>query len=465
MYTQIIWAMLPEIFLTAMACLILLSDAFIKQRFAWVNYTIATMTMLSTAGCAAIFYNAHTVASMGLVFDNTTAVIKVALCVLAGVAFIYSKQYMKTRTLFKGEYFVLYLFSILGMMVLISSNNFLTLYLGIELFSLPIYALIAFHKDNRFSLEAALKYFIMGAIASGILLYGVSLLYGVTGNISFEPSMLAIKNISVFKFSLVFIVVGLFFKLGLIPFHMWLPDVYEGSPTSSSIFIATAPKIAVTVALYRVLMGTYVELFADWQNIIIILSVLSIGFGNVVAIVQDNLKRMLAYSTIANMGFAILGIATKEFSVVMFYVIAYAIMYLGVFGIVLLLSRDGIEFDKLDDFRGLGASRPWLAIIMLILMFSLVGIPPMIGFYAKFLVLNAIINKGFVGLAILALLFSIVGVFYCLRLVKIMFFEQEEYSLPNNAVSCGGVVLLTINGLVVLILGVLPCLLLNLLSN
>lgn len=183
------------------------------------------------------------------------------------------------------------------------------------------------------------------------------------------------------------------------------------------------------------------------------------------AIVQDNLKRMLAYSTIANMGFAILGIATKEFSVVMFYVIAYAIMYLGVFGIVLLLSRDGIEFDKLDDFRGLGASRPWLAIIMLILMFSLVGIPPMVGFYAKFLVLNAIINKGFVGLAILALLFSVVGVFYCLRLVKIMFFEQEECSLPNNAVSCGEVVLLTINGLVVLILGVLPCLLLNLLSN
>ena len=278
MYTQIAWAMLPEIFLMTVACIVLLSDAFLNKKSALINYTLAIAAMFGT-GCCSICFWKNNIAGMGLIFDQHTAVIKAVICLLSSVIFILAKAYMQRRQLFRGEYFVLYLFSVLGMMLLVSSNNFLVLYLGLELFSLPLYALIALDQKSSIALEAAIKYFIMGALTSGVFLYGVSLLYGVTGDVAFAKSAIAAENILVFKFSLIFILVGLFFKLGLFPFHMWLPDVYTDAPTSVGGFIATAPKIAVFSVLYRVLMGPYRELLSDWLHIIIMLAILSIGFG------------------------------------------------------------------------------------------------------------------------------------------------------------------------------------------
>jgi NADH-quinone oxidoreductase subunit N len=297
----------------------------------------------------------------------------------------------------------------------------------------------------------------MGALASGILLYGISLLYGASSDITFVTMPIAVERLMVFKFSMVFILTGLFFKLGLMPFHMWLPDVYEGAPTSVTALLATAPKIAVAVVVGRFLFSTYASIITDWQHIIIVLAVLSIGFGNLIAIVQNNIKRMLAYSTIANIGFAILGFMIKEpfgFAAAMFYVVSYSIMYLGIFGVLLLLSKDDITFIELEDFNGLWIRYPWLAVALLLLLFALVGIPPFAGFYAKFLVLKMLMEHGFVDLAILAVVFSVIGVFYCLKIVKAIFFEcAVTYPLKQSISPFGGLVL-ACNCLVVVFLGI-----------
>lgn len=422
MYKQIVWALRPEIFLLAMAGMILLLDACLKKKFAWINYALAIIAMLG-AGCISICCWENSMAIMGLVFNQQTVIIKAVICVLASAAFILAKTYMQRRRLFRGEYFILYLFAVLGLMLLVASNNFLVLYLGLELASLPLYALIALDKKRSIALEAAIKYFIMGALASGVFLYGISLLYGVTGDITFTKSAITAENILVFKFSLVFVMAGLFFKIGLFPFHMWLPDVYADAPTAVGAFIATVPKIAIFAVLARILTGPYEELLLAWQQVIIGLAILSIGFGNLVAIRQNNIKKMLAYSTIANIGFASLAFMVTDFFAALFYVVAYAVMYLGVFGIMLQMSNAMVEFDNIEDFRGLGPRSPWVAAMTMFLMFSMVGMPPLVGFYAKFLVLSALISKGFIMLAGLALLLSVVGVFYCLRLVKVMYFE------------------------------------------
>lgn len=425
MYKQIILNMIPEILLLIMLCIILLLDAFSKQKCIRVNYIITILGMLTAGCCAGIFYQDNNFAEFGFIFNETTMALKVILCIIAGVVLFYAKEYLRIRKLIKGDYFSLYILAVIGMLLLVSSNNFLTMYLSIELFSLPIYALIALNHHSDLSLEAAVKYFVLGALASCILLYGISLLYGASGDIAFVTIPISAERITVFKFSMIFILVGMFFKLGLTPFHMWLPDVYEGAPTAITALLATAPKIAVAVVVGRFLFGTYAVLINDWQNIILLLAITSIGFGNLMAIVQNNIKRMLAYSAIANIGFAILGFIANErlgFAAVIFYVITYAIIYLGIFGALLLLREDTAACIKIEDFNGLWIHYPWLAIMFLLFLFALVGVPPFAGFYAKFLILKTLIEQGLVSVSIFAIVFSAIGICYCLKLVKAMFF-------------------------------------------
>ena len=362
----------------------------------------------------------------------------------------------------RGEFFALALFATLGMMVMISASSFLTLYLGLELQSLSLYAMVALRRGDRLATEAAMKYFVLGALASGMLLYGMSMLYGATGSLDIgevaETIVNGEANGTVLVFGLVFIVAGIGFKLGAVPFHMWIPDVYQGAPTAVTLFIGSAPKLAAFAFAMRLLVDALPELAADWGDMLIILSVLSLAIGNITAIAQTNLKRMLAYSTISHIGFLLLGIlsgTTDGFSAAMFYVVTYVLMTLASFGMILLLSREGFEAENLEDFKGLNQRSPWYAFIMLLVMFSLAGIPPTVGFYAKLSVLQAILDVGHVWLAVVAVLFSLIGAFYYLRVVKLMYFDAPEVTTviaPRPEMK----LLLSLNGLALLFFGILP---------
>jgi NADH-quinone oxidoreductase subunit N len=350
----------------------------------------------------------------------------------------------------------------LGMMVMASAHHFLVLYLGLELLSLSQYAMVALHRDNSWASEAAMKYFVLGALASGMLLYGMSMIYGATGNLQISAVAEAIQESSgtnqVLVFGVVFIVVALAFKFGAVPFHMWLPDVYHGAPTAVTLYISTAPKIAAFAMLMRLLVEALGGMQAQWQGMLIILAILSMALGNIAAIAQSNLKRMLAYSTISHVGFLFLGILTGTgvgYASAMFYVIVYALMSLGSFGMIILLSRAGFEADRLEDFKGLNERSPWFAFMMLILMFSMAGVPPTVGFYAKWAVIMAIIDKGLIWLAVIAVLFSVIGAFYYLRVIKFMYFDNptETASLIGRADLCW---CMSANGLAVLGLGIFP---------
>ena len=463
----------PEMFLAVMALAILMIDLVVKDSRRTVTFALTQLTLI---GCAAIQFATSTgeityTFSNMFVDDLMADLLKLFLYMTVLMVLFYSRGYVLDRDpMNKGEYYVLALFATLGMMVMISANHFVTIYIGLELLSLSLYAMVAMNRDSVVSSEAAMKYFVLGALASGLLLYGMSMIYGATGTL--EITAIAERlysggvNKTVLVFGLVFLVGGLAFKLGVVPFHMWIPDVYHGAPTSVTLFISSAPKLAAFAIVMRLLVNGLITMAADWQSMLIILSVLSMAIGNLAAIAQTNLKRMLAYSAISHMGFMLLGIVTgvvggdaryalNAYSSAMFYVIAYVLMTAGAFGMILLMARAGFEAEEISDYKGLNKRSPWFAGIMLMLMFSMAGVPFFIGFFAKFSVLQAVVAAGYIWLAIIAVLFSLIGAFYYLRLVKVMYFDAPEDESPLTA-PMDVRILISANGLAVALLGIFP---------
>ncbi len=453
-----------EIFLLVMVCFILIVDLMLTNRSKIYTYLLVQFTLL---GCSLITVGTHEngvyYAFNGMYVDDLMSdVLKMLSYLGMSMVLVYSRQYLLLRGLFTGEFMVLALFSLLGMNVMISANHFLTLYLGLELLSLSLYAMVALQRDSAIATEAAMKYFVLGALASGLLLYGMSMLYGATGSLELGVISNAInhgvQNKSLLAFGLVFIVSGLAFKLGVVPFHMWVPDVYHGAPTAMTLLIGSVPKLAAFAFTMRILVEGLQSLSADWSGMLMVLAIASMALGNLSAIAQTNLKRMFAYSTITHMGFMLLGLISggiEGYGSAMFYTVVYMLMSLGAFGMIMMMSRAGFEADTLNDFKGLNQRSPWLAFMMMLLMLSMAGIPPTVGFYAKFSVLNAIIQTGHTWLAVVAVLFSLIGAFYYLRIIKLMYFDAPESHVPIAIESDTGL-LITLNGLGVLFLGLMP---------
>ena len=463
----------PEIFLLAATCLILLVDLFLDDSRRWQTFVLSIAALAGTAWIAAQSgMEVRTVGWHGTyVGDPLATLLKIVACGAVAVAFLYSYGYLAKRGILKGEYFVLGLFALLGIMVLASANSLVTLYLGVELLALSLYAMVAFHRDSGSAAEAAIKYFVLGSIASGSLLYGISIIYGVTGTLELGRLAQAVATLGPQQvgllFGLAFVIVGVAFKFGAVPFHMWVPDVYQGSPTAVTLFLSSAPKLASFALAFRLLGEGLAGLHTGWGQMLAIVAVLSMALGNVVAIAQGNIKRMLAYSTISHVGFILLGIlagTTEGYQAALYYTIAYVIMSIGGFGMVILLSRGGFEAEQLDDFKGLNARSPWFAAVMLMLMFSMAGVPPFIGFWAKLAVIQAALNIGALWLAIVAVAFSVVGAFYYLRVVKLMYFDEpdERRSLEGGRTLR---LVLSVNGLAVLVLGLFPGLMLALCAS
>lgn len=464
---------IPEIFLLAMVSLVLIADLFVSDERRFITYVLTQLTLL---GCALLTVftatSEVTYTFNGMFVDDPMAdTLKLFTYMALSVVLVYSRDYISTRGLYRGEFFSLALFAMLGMMVMISANHFLTLYLGLELLALSLYAMVALQRDSKAATEAAMKYFILGALASGLLLYGMSMVYGATGSLQILEVAAAIKNgapgNTLLVFGLVFIVSGLAFKLGVVPFHMWIPDVYHGAPTAVTLFIGSAPKIAAFAFFMRLLVTGLEGVSPDWQGMLIILAIASMAIGNITAIAQTNLKRMLAYSTISHMGFLLLGILAASingYSSAMYYVIAYVLMSLGTFGMIILLSRAGFEAENLDDFKGLNKRSPWYAFVMLLLMFSMAGVPPTIGFFAKLAVLQAVLEIGYAWVVVVAVMLSLIGAYYYLRIVKLMYFDAPVDETPIE-VSPDMRVVLSANGLAILALALLPNSLMALCAN
>lgn len=455
----------PEIFLALAACAILMLDLLLNDaQRRWIG-TLAVISLLVTAVLVAVHPVSAKIVALGGLFelDRMAQILKVVTLLTVAAVFVYSTDYLQRRAIFKGEYFVLGLFATLGGMVLISAGSLITLYLGLELMSLCLYAMVAFDRDSGVAAESAIKYFVLGSMASGTLLYGMSIVYGVTGSLELAEIASVVRNAAIggnigLMFGVAFLIVGVGFKFGAVPFHMWIPDVYEGSPTSVTVFIGTASKLAAFALAMRLLPEALGASQPDWSQMLVVLAVLSMALGNIVAVAQTNLKRMLAYSTISHIGFVLLGILSgtaQGYQASMFYMISYVIVAAGAFGMILLLARQGFEADKLTDFRGLNARSPWFAGMMAILMFSLAGIPPFIGFWAKLGVIQAVLGVHLTWLAVIAVLFSVVGAFYYLRIVKLMYFDE-----PTDTTVIGGSMLmrtvLSANALLTLVLGIIP---------
>ena len=468
---------LPEVFLLAMACLVLLVDVYLPQEKRNLTYIFAQFSLIITLALLLGNQTDTRVLAFNDLFvqDEMADALKMFIIIISFGVFVYSREYLQERNIFKGEFYVLALFSIVGMMLMVSANNLLMLYLGLELLSLCLYALVAFSRDDGNASEAAMKYFVLGAIASGMLLYGMSILYGLSGSLQISEIAHAViatttgqgadnaQNIGM-VFALVFIVVALAFKLGAVPFHMWMPDVYHGSPTAVTALIGTAPKLAGFAMIMRLMVEALGGLQADWQQMVIVLSVLSLAVGNIIAIAQSNIKRMLAYSTISHVGFILLGIlagTAEGYSSAMFYTITYAMMSLGGFGVIMLMARQGFEADNITDLAGLNQRSPWFAFIMMILMLSMAGVPPTVGFWAKLAVLTAVVDVDLVWMAVIAVFFSIIGIFYYLRIIKIMYFDEAVETQP---LVCGRdmQIALSTNGLAILALGLYPAALMSL---
>jgi NADH-quinone oxidoreductase subunit N len=469
-------ALLPELVLSTVACLLLLTafmnepqanddNIFYAPRGTELAYKVTLVTLLGLSfafGLQAVDQPVHAFNGLFMV-DALSSLLKSVACLAVFVSLVYSKQYLIDRGLFRVDFIVLSLLALLGQCVMISGSNLMTLYLGLELLALPTYALVAMQRDSSVSTEAAMKYFILGALASGFLLYGMSMLYGATGSLDLDEIVKAVGdariNRLVLAFAVVFIVSGLAFKLGVAPFHMWVPDVYQGAPTAMTLMIAGAPKLAAFGLLFRLLVGALLPLTQDWQPMIMIMAVLSLVVGNLTAIAQTNVKRMLAYSTISHMGFMILGMLSifdgNAYSGALFYAVTYVLTTLGSFGLLMILSRQGYECETLDDLKGLNRRNPWLAFMGLVLMFSLAGIPPTVGFAAKLSILETLIDSGHLYLAIIAVMASLVGAFYYLRVVKFMYFDEPIQTEPIQG---GGIAkaVFTLNGLFVLLCGIYP---------
>lgn len=455
---------LPEMFVLGMACVILLVDLFLNDRQRIFGYWLTLGTLAGAAALSWQQFGAPAITAFNGMFinDGMGQVLKLMAYLVTGMVLVYSREYLQIRNLFKGEYLVLGLFALLGTMIMISAHHFLTIYLGLELLSLSLYAMVAFDRDSAVASESAMKYFVLGAIASGMLLYGMSILYGITGSLDVDKLgeyAASAEGLHIgLIFGLVFILVGLCFKLGAVPFHMWIPDVYHGAPTSVTLFIGSVPKLAAFALFMRLLVDGLGPLHDAWRDMLIILSVLSMAVGSIVAIVQSNLKRLLAYSTIGHVGFILLGIlaGTPEgYQAAMFYTIVYVLTATAGFGMILLLSRKGFEADQLDDFKGLNERHPWYAAIMMFVMFAMAGVPPFIGFYAKLEVLWAVLGVGLTWLAMVAVLLSIISAYYYLRVVKLMYFDNPQDELPVNA-GYGMRLVLSLNGLALVILGIFP---------
>ena len=455
-----------EIFLLCGVSVILLLDLFLSETRRNVTYFLSLFVLVVTSVISLLVFDVEPrVVMNGLVVSGSlSATLKSILCGLIAIGLIYSKDYWQCRGLHRGEYYSLTLFAALGMMVMASSNHFLSLYLGLELLSLSLYAMVALRRDSGRSSEAAIKYFVLGAIASGMLLYGMSMIYGATGNLNIEAIVSSINSgnsdLNLLRLGLVFIIVGVGFKLGAVPFHMWIPDVYQGSPTSVTLLIGTAPKIAAFAFIIRLLAESlgHPSLHQEWSQMLTVLAVASLLIGNVVAIAQTNFKRMLAYSTIAHMGFLLLGFLTGSmngYSASLFYILTYVFMALAGFGVILLLSKDGFEAEELSDLGGLSRSNPWSAFLLMIVMFSMAGIPPTVGFWSKLFVIQSVIEFESVWLAVVAVMTSLIGAFYYLRVVKIMYFDSNESS-TNKIRYRAGLVVFSINGLMLLGMGLFP---------
>ncbi|SRR6266581_2663058 len=464
----------PELFLLLMACGIVLVDVFLSQAQRWLTAALTYATLIGCAFITVATTDSQTVLTFGNMFVDDTLgdVLKLFLYSSVVIVLVYSRDYLRDRDLDKGEFYQLVLFATLGMMVMISAAHFLTMYLGLELMSLSLYALVAIDRDSARATEAAMKYFVLGALASGLLLYGMSMVYGGSGTLEIGGVMQQLSHgaadRTVLLFGLVFIVAGVAFKLGVVPFHMWIPDVYHGAPTAITLFIASAPKLAAFAMALRLLVYGLFDLSDQWQTMLVVMAMLSIGIGNLAAIAQTNLKRMLAYSAISHMGFMLLGLMSgvsggrpdpnmmvNAYSSAMYYTVAYVLMSLGSFGVILLLSRVGYEAENLEDFKGLNKRSPWFAFIMLVLMFSMAGVPFFVGFFAKLSVLTAAVRAGYVEVAVAAVMFSLVGAYYYLRVVKLMYFDAPTDAAPIAA-SLDMRVLLSANGLAVALLGAFP---------
>jgi len=457
---------LPEIFLLCAVSAILILDLFISERNRTYTYLLSLLTLAACAGITLGSPGGEVAYAFNGMFvdDPLSDLLKVGVYIAVAGVLVYSHEYGRSRHLFTGEFFTLALFSTLGMMVMISANHLLTLYLGLELMSLSLYAMVALQRDSARSTEAAMKYFVLGALASGMLLYGMSMLYGATGTLGIPEIAQRIAageaRPAILVFGLVFVVAGLGFKLGAVPFHMWIPDVYHGAPTAVTLLIGSAPKLAAAGFTFRILaeaLGSP-ELVAEWQDMLVILAVLSMAVGNITAIVQTNLKRMLAYSTISHMGFFLLGIlpgTAEGYGAAVFYAIVYVLMTLASFGMILLLSRQGFEAEEIEDFKGLNQRSRWYAFLMLLVMFSLTGIPVLLGFWAKLAVLQVAFAAGYTGVVVAAVIFSLIGAYYYLRVVRTMYFDEPVDTSP--IVNAGDQrTLITVNALALLVLGMTP---------
>ncbi len=459
----------PEIFLLVMICVVMLADLFVGEKN---RQLVFILSLLAFAGSALLTFIDFSVAPVftfsGMFIDDTLSdTLKLMIYPTVALVLIYSRGYVSARGLMRGEFFSLALFATLGMMVMVSASHLITLYLGLELLSLSLYAMVSLQRDSVIATEAAMKFFVLGSLASGFLLYGMSMLYGATG--SLHTADLAgvirsgVSDHAVLVVGLVFVVAGLSFKLSAVPFHMWAPDVYQGAPTAVTLFIGSAPKLAAFGFIMRLLVDGLGDMVADWQGMLVILAVASMAVGNIAAIAQTNIKRMLAYSTISHMGFVLLGFVaagTDGYSSSLFYVIAYVLMTLGAFGMIMLLSREGFEADAISDFKGLNQRNPWLALIMMFVMLSMAGIPPMIGFYAKLSVLQAALAAGYLWVAVAAVMLSLIGAFYYLRIIKFMYFDEAD-STHTIKFAPEVRLLISINGLAIILFGIFPQILMN----
>ncbi len=458
---------LPEMVMLAMACLVLVVDLFLPQekRGFTLLLSVATLILAIAAVVAVTPTTSYVTFGGSFVLDQLAVVLKIAVCGIGILVFVYSRDYLIDHDIYRGEYYVLGLFATLGMMVMISAQSFLLVYLGLELLSLSLYAMVAFNRNSLIASESAMKYFVLGAMASGLLLYGISIFYGVTGTLDLNEvadsvALQLAQNPVALGFALTFIVVGLAFKLGAVPFHMWLPDIYQGAPTSVTLFIGTAPKIAGFAMAIRLLVDGLGDLQLDWSLMLTALAIASLAIGNVIAIAQTNFKRMLAYSTISHVGFILLGLLAGTpggYAAAMFYTITYAITAAVAFGVLIMLNRKGFEAENIADLSGLNDSNPWYAALLALAMFSMAGAPPLVGFYAKLVVLQAVIRVDMIWLAIVAVLFSVIGLFYYLRIIKVMYFDPpaaEQQTTIKEALDVR--VLLGANSLSLIALGMFP---------
>jgi NADH-quinone oxidoreductase subunit N len=455
----------PEMTLLGLICVVLIADLFVDDEhrvltfwMSMVALAITAWVVLATApdGRAIVFDGSY-------VSDPLSQILKITAVGFVAIAFLYARDYLLANDLHKGEYYTLGLFGLLGMMIMISANSMLIMYLGVETLALSMYALVAIDRNNVTSAESAMKYFVLGAIASGALLYGISWVYGVTGTLKFDEIATAVAanpamNGLPLWFGLAFLIVGIAFKFGAVPFHMWLPDVYQGARTPVTLYLASAPKLAALAFALRVLVDGLGGLHDVWADMILVVAVLSLLAGNVIAIAQSNIKRMLGYSTIAHVGFILLAIfvgTEKGNAAALFYTLTYIVAAAGAFGIVILLSRRGFDAENISDFKGLNARSPWFALMMMFLMFSMAGIPPFIGFFGKLNVIDAALSSGYTGLAVLMVLASVVGAYYYLRVIWFMYFEENEDQAVLQA-STDTRLVLSLNGVAVLALGIVP---------